>query len=295
MQLDRRRSWKGVGLLLVILGLVCVVTAETRKEKITSMSSSKLLEQSGGCLALTYHRVRDDHIVTKIVEYLTNSDELRHYSVYQSEFEEHVRTLRANDVTFVTPAELREFRQTGRYPKKCVWISFDDVDVSVYRNAFPILKKYQIPFTLFLIAGRVGDPDFENFSLATWDQIQEMVDSGLATVGSHTYDMHYLVNDKPVFFAPEQREAFLYDLVKSKETIERKLPGVKVVDFAYPFGEGRNELTPLIKQAGFLSAFVLEVETISEEDSLFWQSRVLVDHATFQNTVEPWLQSFGGD
>ena len=189
--------------------------------------------QQNGCLALNYHRIRKDLLITKIIESLTISDELRNYSVYKSEFEQHIQILLDNDAHFATPADLRKFQEQGNYPKNCIWISFDDVDKSVYENAFPILKKYQIPFTLFIIAGQVGNDNYENLNLATWGQIQEMVDSGLATVGSHTYDMHRLKDNEPIFFNPEEKNAFLNDLINSKNTIETNLKGVEVVDFAY--------------------------------------------------------------
>ena len=246
--------------------------------------------QQDGCLALTYHRVRKDHMITKGIEYLTTSEELRNYSVYKSEFEQHIQILLENNATFVTPDELRVLRESGNYPKNCIWISFDDVDKSVYENAFPLLKKHQIPFTLFIIAGHVGNEDFNNLSLATWERIQEMADSGLATVGSHTYDMHHLKNDEPLFFDPMEKNNFLNDSIKSKNTIEANLTGVEVIDFAYPFGEGKDELVPIIKEAGFLSAYILAPRVICKQNASYWQNRILVDHKVFKKIVEPWLQ-----
>lgn len=278
----------GLSLIAVIIALIIIDKAKVERKP--AMEFPEPLKQEG-CLALTYHRVRKDHMITKIIESLTVSDELRNYSVYKSEFEEQIQILLENNATFVTPAELREFREKGNYPKNCVWISFDDVDKSVYENAFPILKKHQIPFTLFIIAGHVGDEDFNNISLATWQQIQEMVDSGFATIGSHSYDMHYLKDDKPVFLDPMGKNDFLNDLIKSKSTIETNLTEVKVVDFAYPYGEGKDELVPIIKEAGFLSAYILAPRIIYKQNAPYWQNRILVDHKVFKEIVEPWLKN----
>lgn len=280
---------KVLSIVLIIIIITLVIVDKLNVEKTPAMDFPEPLKKDG-CLGLTYHRVRSDNILTKIVESLTISDELRSYSVYESEFEKQLQVLIENDATFVTPEELREFRKTGNYPKNCIWISFDDIDESVYKNAFPILKKYQIPFTLFIIAGHVGNTDFDNLTLVNWSEIQEMVDSGLATVGSHTYDMHYLVDDKPVFFDPERKIDFLDDLVKSKNTIETNLKGVEVVDFAYPYGEGKDELVPIIKEAGFTSAYILAPRVICEENAPYWQNRILVDDTVFQDTVIPWLK-----
>ncbi len=280
---------KVLSIVLIIIIITLVIVDKLSIEKKPAMDFPEPLKKDG-CLGLTYHRIRSDNTLTKIVEGLTISDELRNYSVYESEFEKHLQVLMENHATFVTPEELREYHKTGNYPKNCVWISFDDVDQSVYKNAFPILKKYQIPFTLFIIAGHVGDSDFDNLTLVNWNEIQEMIDSGLATVGSHTHDMHYLVDDKPVFFDPERKLDFLDDLIKSKSTIETNLKGVEVADFAYPYGEGKDELVPIIKEAGFLSAYILAPRVISEENASYWQNRILVDDTVFQGTVVPWLK-----
>lgn len=293
MKLTLNRFLKDISLFVVVIFIILVIADKAKVESKPAMDFPQPLKQEG-CLALTYHRVRKDRIMTKVIESLTTSDELRNYSVYESEFERHMKTLLETDATFVTPVELRQFRERGDYPKNCVWISFDDVDESVYENAFPILKKYQIPFTLFVIAGHVGDPDFDNLTLATWEQIQEMVDSGLATVGSHTYDMHYLKDDEPAFFDPLAKDVFLKDLIKSKQTIETNLKGVEVVDFAYPYGEGKDELVPIIKQAGFLSAYILAPRVICEQNAPYWQNRILVDDVVFEETVKPWLKDLDG-
>lgn len=284
------RFFKIIGISLIVVFIALIIIDKSKAEIKPAMSFPEPLKQEG-CLGLTYHRVRKDHIITKVIETLTTSDELRNYSVYKSEFEEQIQILLENNATFVTPAELREFREKGNYPKNCVWISFDDVDKTVYENAFPILKKYKIPFTLFVIAGHIGNEDFNNLSLATWEQIQEMVDSGLATVGSHTYDMHSLKDDDPIFFDPIEKDAFLNDLIKSKKTIETNLEGVEIVDFAYPYGEGKDELVPIIEKAGFLSAYILAPQVIYEQNALYWQNRILVDRVVFKEIVEPWLKN----
>jgi hypothetical protein len=43
---------------------------------------------------------------------------------------------------------------------------------------------------LFVITGQVGARRFHGMEMSTWEQIREMVESGLATVGSHTHNMH---------------------------------------------------------------------------------------------------------
>lgn len=276
-----------IAFVLVILGIM-ISNKNLLPTQVESSTPEPLTKH--GYLALNYHRVRKDHLITKVLESITVSDELMYYSVYESELEKHMNILIENGVNFLTPLDIRRYQEGGGIPEKSVWISFDDVDVSVYENAFPILKKHQIPFTLFVIAGHVGSNDFENLDLASWQQIQEMVDSGLATVGSHTYDMHKLKDNQAVFFDPKEHGSFLEDITKSKSIIESKLSNVEVLDFAYPYGVANDELSVLVKQAGFKSAYILHSDTASSNSNPYMQNRLLTDHIAFKKLVKPWIK-----
>ena len=71
-------------------------------------------------------------------------------------------------------------------PEKPVLIVFDDARAGVYRYAYPILKQYNMPFTVFVIGGSVEKQDFMTFA-----ELKEMVKSGLCTLGSHSFGLHY--------------------------------------------------------------------------------------------------------
>ncbi|AFV12493.1 glycoside hydrolase family 18 [Thermacetogenium phaeum DSM 12270] len=71
-------------------------------------------------------------------------------------------------------------------PAKPVLIVFDDARAGVYRYAYPVLKQYNMPFTVFVIGGSVEKQDFMTFA-----QLKDMVESGLCTLGSHSYGLHY--------------------------------------------------------------------------------------------------------
>ncbi|HPZ60189.1 MAG TPA: polysaccharide deacetylase family protein, partial [Bacillota bacterium] len=49
-------------------------------------------------------------------------------------------------------------------PEKPVLIVFDDARAGVYRYAYPILKQYNMPFTVFVIGGSVEKQDFMTFA-----------------------------------------------------------------------------------------------------------------------------------
>ena len=252
-----------------------------------AMEFPEVLDKNG-CLGLTYHRIRKDRVLYKILGFVTNSDEIMRYNVYADQFEKQMKVLKEKGATFVAPDEIKGFQKTGKFPNKCIWISFDDIDQTVYNNAFPIMKEYEIPFTIFVIAGKVGS-EFSNLQLATWDQLRKMLDSGLVTVGSHTYDMHKLQGDQPIFFQNNKRLDFKKDLQLSKQSIEEEL-SIKIRDFAYPYGNGRSDLADTIGEVGFETAAILAPRSITVNNDRYWWNRILVNQKVFDDVVVEWVK-----
>ncbi|QXE02751.1 polysaccharide deacetylase family protein [Terribacillus sp. DMT04] len=243
-----------------------------------------------GCLGLNYHRVRRPTVFNKAVSLVTRSDELTRYSVYTDDFEKQIQKLKALDATFITPDQLNQYQEDGQFPNRCVWISFDDIDRTVYENAFPILKQENVPFTLYVIAGHVGDNNFQNLQMATWPQLQEMVDSGLAAIGSHTYDMHRLEADKPLFLHDKNFKAFREDLDKSINTIYDQL-NITPTTFAYPYGNTNDAVAQVVKEAGFKQAAILAPQSITPNDYPYYLNRIVTNPETFHAVILPYLEA----
>ena len=75
---------------------------------------------------------------------------------------------------------VNEIEDLSNYTKP-VALTFDDCFVYFYNNAFPLLKKYNQKASIYIICNYVNGPNY-----LTTEQIQEMVDSGLVSVQSHT-------------------------------------------------------------------------------------------------------------
>lgn len=261
---------------------------EAFSEDKPAMSFPKKLINNG-CLGLNYHRVQDDTVLVKAARSFLQSKELVQYSVLESEFQEQMDTLVDAGAVFLNEEQLLKAKAEDNFPEKCVWISFDDIDKSVYENAFPILKEANIPFTLFVIAGHVGSEDFSNLEMATWDELREMNKSGLADFGSHTFDMHRFEDETPVFLIPEQAEAFKEDLKKSVEKIEAELD-VTVKSFAYPYGDTNKLVTRLVKEQGLEAGYILAPQVIRPYDDNYHINRVIVNQTTFDDVLLPYLE-----
>jgi len=123
----------------------------------------------------------------------TGNDSMR---VSTARFEEQMRALREAGYTPVSFAELEAYVTQGApLPDRPVCITFDDGYLSNYELAFPILKKYDMKATIFVIGVSVGrdrykDTGHEMTPHFSWKQAEEMADSGLISIQSHTWDMH---------------------------------------------------------------------------------------------------------
>jgi peptidoglycan/xylan/chitin deacetylase (PgdA/CDA1 family) len=110
-------------------------------------------------------------------------------------------------------------------------LTFDDGFRDVYENAWPLLRERRMPFTIYLTTAYVGGPmrwegstaRTQGASALTWDQLNEMVDSGLCTIGNHTH----------THVRPERLSEDELDLCS--EAIEARL-GVRPRHFAYTWG-----------------------------------------------------------
>ena len=80
-------------------------------------------------------------------------------------------------------------------PEKPIVLTFDDGYFSNYEYAFPILQEYDMQATIFAIGVSVGKDTYKDTDHAMTphfgaDEAREMVDSGLISIQSHTFDMH---------------------------------------------------------------------------------------------------------
>lgn len=112
-------------------------------------------------------------------------------------FEAQIAALAAAGYTAVLPDELEAYVREGKpLPQRPILITFDDGYLSNYTLAFPILQKYRMKATIFVIGATMGNtehykdtnyPITPHFSVR---QAREMAATGLISIQSHTYDMH---------------------------------------------------------------------------------------------------------
>ena len=152
-------------------------------------------------------------------------------------FAAQLEWLSKNDYRVVTLADVAQFLDGRKaLPKRSVVITIDDGYESVYRHAFPLLKRYGFAATLFVYTDFVGVGDG-----LSWAQLQEMADSGLVDIQSHSKTHRNLIERTAQESEPRYRQNIDTEIRVPRELIEKRLPAARVAHIAYPFGDA-NEL-----------------------------------------------------
>ncbi|MFC1561218.1 polysaccharide deacetylase family protein [Candidatus Latescibacterota bacterium] len=136
-------------------------------------------------------------------------------------------------------------RRGVQFPDNAFVITFDDGYQSVYEEAFPVLKCYNMSATVFLAVGekeavksRVQLPSLDERTMMSWDEIREMQQMGI-TFGAHTCT-HQNLTHLPF-------ERVKAEVCDSKAIIEDAL-GTTVVCFAYPYGHYNHQVHKIVQQ-----------------------------------------------
>ncbi|MEY4752336.1 MAG: hypothetical protein RJA44_11 [Pseudomonadota bacterium] len=150
-----------------------------------------------------------------------------------SNFAAQLEWLARNDYRVLKLADL-EAVLDGRQPvpPRAVVITIDDGYESVHRHAFPLLKQYGVPATVFLYSDFVGAAD-----ALSWAQMQEMRDSGLVEIQAHSKSHANLSQRLEGESDERYRQRLDLELSTVRTLIERRLPGQQVRHFAFPFGD----------------------------------------------------------
>lgn len=151
----------------------------------------------------------------------------------------------------------------GILPPKALVLTFDDGYRTFYDAAFPLLKKYHVKATQFVITRVVDSAPY-----LTWNQISEMDKSGLVELGAHT-EHHPNLPDLPQSVTVEE-------IVGSQKDLESHLRK-PVHWFAYPYGSYNNFTIQTVKDAGFWGAASTVYGAGQSAGRLFLLPRIMID------------------
>jgi len=219
---------------------------------IVVVSISCMVWPEKGVPVLAYHMIADDDDT---------------YSVSAVEFEKQMQYLKENGYTAISLLEFAKAKK-GKFtlPEKPIIITFDDGYENNYTTAMPIMEKYGMKGTMFMVANDIGKQDY-----FTVEQMKDWQAHHME-IGSHT------ANHVPLAtLTSEQKKE---EIVASKLLLEWK--GLNTVFFmAYPFGSFDAESEQLLKENEYLGALTGKSGLNTADTNPYLLHRVNVPHPKF--------------
>ena len=232
-------------------------------------------QQAGAFTVLCYHEVADS--ISDPTGNAISADRLI----------QHFTWLKANGYHVISIDDLLEARQGGRpLPDHAVLLTFDDGYTSFYNRVFPLLQAFQYPAVLALVGSWLdAPPDAQvvyggrpvpRSDFMTWEQLGEVLASGLVEIASHSYGLHrgILANPQgnlepaltsrrydPVSDRYEDDAAQIIrirtDLARNSVLLERHL-GIRPRVMVWPFGRYNQPAVTIARDLGMPVAISLE-------------------------------------
>ena len=179
-----------------------------------------------GIITIMYHRFEENKYPSTNIKIV--------------DFVKHLEMIKQNEIKFINPSNFEDELKNNKKQRK-VLITIDDGYQSFYKNAWPILKKSEIPFILFVSTREVGKKGY-----MSWEDIREINKYDFVEIGNHSHSHDYLI---------DFTEVDIKDDLKKSISIFKDQLGKNSIFFSYPFGEYSSALKDIVIDLGFKYAF----------------------------------------
>jgi len=214
--------------ILIIILILGIISTSMILSFIYSNNEYYISERNIDIPIFVYHN---------IVEEITGEEYMQ---TRKDIFEKQIEGLQSIGYEFIRYDDLISYyKGEKKLKEKTVILTFDDGGESNYNILFPIVKKYNIPIAINIVDDNVGTPGAMN-----WKQIQEMSESGLVDV--YTHSRHHEFADKV------ETEQYVKDIKYAHENIEKHLNKKVTKIFTYPYGVNGEEKIKALEKEGFV-------------------------------------------
>lgn len=207
-----------------------------------------------------------DRSTIPILLYHHVADEAGLWYVSTQHFNDQMRFLNAQGFNSVSMEHYLDHVQNDTpLLKQSIVLTFDDGYLDNYLYAFPVLRRYGLRATFFIIAERVGQPGY-----MTWPQIIEMQNAGME-IGAHTLT-------HPLLTRHAASVAF-WEIAASRWSIfahTNVLPSV----FAYPYNDHNEQVVRLAHMAGYRAALIVSPHMGDTPGDLFRIPRLTIGNGS---------------
>lgn len=159
-------------------------------------------------------------------------------------FREQMQFLKDNDYRVIPLSDLVGFLKGEKaLPKRSVVLTIDDGHQSIYKIAYPILKAFGYPATVFIYT------DYLNNGGLTWKQIDRMISSGLVSVQPHSKTHDNLAVRKLNESSESYRKRIAKEVSLPTDYLKQHQSGL-INSFAYPFGDTNDVVVAAVRNNG---------------------------------------------
>ena len=190
-------------------------------------------------------------------------------------FEAQMKELKDKGITVISMQDFLACKRGEKnIPPRSAIVTFDDGWKSQYEVAWPIMKKYGYPFTLFIYTEGVRGGALGGGEAITWEQLADLRDNGVdiqahsATHQDLREGHNVLVIEpggkrtKKKLTGADYEKWIQNEVVASKELLEQRL-GIKVNCFAVPFGNYNDHVKELARNSGYDAMFTVYGQPIT--------------------------------
>ena len=180
------------------------------------------------------------------------------YYVGVQAFDEQMALLQAWGYTTITPAKLVDVLLNGReLPARPIIITFDDGNMDVYENAFPIMQARGFVGAFYIVANRL-----ESNGYLHAEHLQTLVAAGWE-IGSHSMSHPDLT---------QNHDLVRNEILQSRLDLEEAC-GAAVTSFAYPLGMTDSYISTKVSEYGYTNGMGLGTASEHTFATLFYLSR----------------------
>src|SRR5882672_6815870 len=224
-------------------------------------------------------------------------------------FEAEMKELKDKGITVISMQDLLAWKRGEKnIPPRSAVITFDDGWKSQYEVAWPIMKKYGYPFTMFIYTEGVRGGSLGGGEAITWEQLADLRDNGV-DIQAHTAthqdlrEGHNVLviepggkRSKKKLTGADYEKWMQNEVVGAKELLEQRL-GIKVNCFAVPFGNYNDHVKEIARNSGYEAMFTVYGQPItftSPMDSLGRYAIEANKPKVFEDAVKMIATSSGG-
>ncbi|HEY4273088.1 MAG TPA: polysaccharide deacetylase family protein [Candidatus Udaeobacter sp.] len=221
-----------------------------------------VVDQTAQTLIFCYHRLVDK------VRYPGTE-------ITPAAFEAEMKELKDKGITVIPMQDLLAWKRGEKnIPPRCAVITFDDGWKTQYEVAWPIMKKFGYPFTLFIYTEGVRGGALGGGEAITWEQLADMRDNGV-DIEAHSATHQDLREGHAVtviepggkrsrkkLTGADYDKWIQNEVVGCKDLLEQRL-GIKVNCFAVPFGNYNEHVKELARNAGYEAMFTVYGQPIT--------------------------------